>query len=103
MKKETLAKVLFPFGFCEIFKTTFFTEHSWVPASDKLFIRLAAHLPPVDGHQIHSLLLHVNRLTLNPFPDELDELLYTPTKNSDLITLRSSQKYFIPSRSVVTL
>jgi len=59
-------------------------------------------LPSINGKNgIHSLLLHINTLTLNPFPEEVDQLLYSPTVNADLITLRSTQKYFIPSRSVV--
>ena len=32
LRKETLAHV-FSFEFCEIFKSTFFTEHLWVTAS----------------------------------------------------------------------
>ena len=53
-----------------------------------------------DGYS-RGLLLHVNKLTLNPFPSLLDELLYEPFANSSLVTLRSAPKYFIPSSSYV--
>ena len=48
-----------------------------------------------------SLVLHLHTLTLNPFPEPLDELIYAPTA-PELITLRSAQKYFVPALSVVT-
>ena len=45
--------------------------------------------------------MHLNTLTLNPFPNVLDELLYEPFANSKLLTLRTAPKYFIPSQSYV--
>lgn len=59
-------------------------------------------LPPIENKNgVHSLLLRLKTLHLNPFPNELDELIYAPAANADLVTLRYAQKYFIPSRSVV--
>ena len=37
IKKETLAQV-FSCEFCEIFKNTFFTEHLWTTASERVFL-----------------------------------------------------------------
>ena len=39
LKKETLSQV-FSSGFCKIFENTFFTEHLWTTASNKLTWRL---------------------------------------------------------------
>ena len=47
------------------------------------------------------LLLRLQPITLNPFPNLLDELLYEPHANSQLVTLRSAPKYFVPARSYV--
>lgn len=62
-------------------------------------------LPPIVGAKkpppCRSLVMHINQLYLSPFPDPLDELLYMPCAQSDLITLQTSaQKYFIPSLSL---
>ena len=50
---------------------------------------------------LNNMVLHLKTLTLNPFPDEADEAIYEPAKHSQLLTLRSSQKYFFPSQSYV--
>lgn len=50
---------------------------------------------------LNNMVLHLNTLTLNPFPDEDDAAVYEPAKNSQLLTLRSSQKYFFPGQSYV--
>lgn len=47
------------------------------------------------------MVLHLKTLTLNPFPDEGDLAVYEPYQLSNLLTLRSSQKYFIPAQSYV--
>lgn len=69
------------------------------PERETAFARV---IPPIQSKQgVRSLLLRMNTLRLAPFPDELDELIYDPAGTSDLITLRYSQKYFVPSSSFV--
>jgi len=63
-------------------------------------------LPPIETHtNINSLMLQSKKINLNPFPEDFaDQLLYAPQCNcvqSNLITLRYSRKYFIPSQSFV--
>jgi len=64
-------------------------------------------LPPIYQQKkeipLTNVSLHLKTLTLNPFPDVADLDLYESTKHAQLITLRSSQKYFIPSQSIVTM
>ena len=73
-----------------------------------------AALPPIEkpSTRITSLIIRSKKINLKPFPedDEDDELMmYTsPTSQqhrcvvpSDLVTLRYSRKYFIPSTSFV--
>ena len=61
-------------------------------------------LPPVNASRgVRSLVLRLKTLRLNPFPDELDELIYSPAAMSHLVTLRYSQKYFLPAASVVEM
>lgn len=50
---------------------------------------------------LNNMVLHLKTLTLNPFPDAGDLAVYEPYKQSNLLTLRSSQKYFFPSQSYV--
>lgn len=50
---------------------------------------------------LNNMVLHLKTLTLNPFPDEGDLAVYEPYQQSNLLTLRSSQKYFIPAQSYV--
>jgi len=50
---------------------------------------------------LNNMVLHLKTLTLNPFPDEDDLAVYEPAKHSQLLTLRSSQKYFFPEQSYV--
>lgn len=72
-----------------------------------LFFLVAFPLPPIYKHKkeipLTNVALHLNTQTINPFPDEADTYLYEPTKQAKLLTLRSSQKYFIPSQSIVTI
>ncbi|XP_068724283.1 WD repeat-containing protein 97-like isoform X2 [Montipora capricornis] len=49
----------------------------------------------------NNIVLHLNTLTLNPFPDDDDAAVYEPAQQSQLLTLRSSQKYFFPGLSYV--
>ncbi|PFX23697.1 Ribosome biogenesis protein YTM1 [Stylophora pistillata] len=49
----------------------------------------------------NNMVLHLKTLTLNPFPDESDSAVYEPYQHSNLLTLHSSQKYFIPAQSYV--
>jgi len=49
----------------------------------------------------NNMILHLNTLTLNPFPNDDDVAVYEPAKQSQLLTLRSSQKYFFPGQSYV--
>ena len=50
---------------------------------------------------LNNMVLHLKTLTLNPFPDDDDAAVYEPAKHSQLLTLRSSQKYFFPAQSYV--
>ena len=51
IKKETLAQ-MFSFEFCKIFKNTFFKEHLWTTASEKI-------VPPNDPISAIFLTLHL--------------------------------------------
>ena len=62
-------------------------------------------LPPIYQSKktvlLNNVVLHLNTLTLNPFPEEEDLQVYEAAKHSSLITLRTSSKYFFPAQSVV--
>lgn len=62
-------------------------------------------LPPIYQSKktvlLNNVALHLNTLTLNPFPEEEDLQVYEAAKHSSLITLRTSSKYFFPAQSVV--
>ena len=65
---------------------------------------LGFRLPPI--HQqtdivVNNIALRLKTITLNPFPTTTDTKIYESFQNHDLLTLRSAQKYFIPSRSYV--
>ncbi|KAK3744458.1 hypothetical protein QZH41_012879 [Actinostola sp. cb2023] len=70
-------------------------------------LSLAFPLPPIYQQKkeipLTNVALHLKTLTLNPFHDDVDMDLYEATKHARLLTLRSSQKYFIPSQSIVTM
>ena len=66
------------------------------------YFSLGPALPPIDALTVTSLMLHSKKITLAPFPEELDELMYAPPcLQSSLVTLKYASKYFIPSRSFV--
>lgn len=69
------------------------------------FFHLAFPLPTIYQTRrrvvLNNMVLHLKTLTLNPFPDEDDLAVYEPAKHSQLLTLRSSQKYFFPEQSYV--
>ena len=50
---------------------------------------------------LNNMVLHLKTLTLNPFQDKDDLAVYEPFQHSQLLTLRSSQKYFFPGQSYV--
>ena len=82
-----------------------------------LFLQLSsgAALPPIEKPlRITSLIIRSKKINLTLFPDDEDEdddeLMYASSTHhhhrccivpSDLVTLRYSRKYFIPSTSIV--
>lgn len=70
-----------------------------------LFFVLAFPMPTIYQTRrsvvLNNMVLHLKTLTLNPFPDADDLAVYEPAKHSQLLTLRSSQKYFFPGQSYV--
>ena len=68
------------------------------------YFSLGFRLPPI--HQqtdivVNNIALRLKTITLNPFPTTTDTKIYESFQHHDLLTLRSAQKYFIPSRSYV--
>ena len=68
------------------------------------FFSLGFRLPPI--HQqtsivVNNIALRLKTITLNPFPTKNDRKIYESFQHHELLTLRSAQKYFIPSRSYV--
>lgn len=70
-----------------------------------LFFVLAFPMPTIYQTRrsvvLNNMVLHLKTLTLNPFPHADDLAVYEPAKHSQLLTLRSSQKYFFPGQSYV--
>jgi len=70
-----------------------------------LFLFLAFPLPAIYQTRrrfvLNNMVLHLKTLTLNPFQDKDDLEVYEPFQHSQLLTLRSSQKYFFPGQSYV--
>ena len=67
-------------------------------------LSLGFQLPPI--HQqtdivVNNVALRLKTITLNPFPTKTDTKIYESFQHHELLTLRSAQKYFIPSRSYV--
>uniref|UniRef100_A0A7M5UZW3 Uncharacterized protein n=1 Tax=Clytia hemisphaerica TaxID=252671 RepID=A0A7M5UZW3_9CNID len=90
------------FSLTEIFPSEVFPDKVY----STCFSFLGRALPPIETHtNINRLMLQSKKINLNPFPEDFaDQLLYAPQCNcvqSNLITLRYSRKYFIPSQSFV--
>ncbi|XP_046851726.1 uncharacterized protein LOC124445062 [Xenia sp. Carnegie-2017] len=64
----------------------------------------AFRLPPIDKSTsilFSNITLRLKTVTLNPFPSQTDASIYECFQHHPLLTLRSAQKYFFPSKSYV--
>ena len=98
---------------CVYFASSFVCDRNWRPLAVKLkrwccflfLCSVAFPLPTIYQTRrrvvFNNMILHLNTLTLNPFPNDDDVAVYEPAKQSQLLTLRSSQKYFFPGQSYV--